>query len=347
MLNFRGYLQAAIVFSIFLLTLVRGGAPEKWCASTLLAAIILARLQEVLTAGVAGTWSVGGFATDEIAYFLIDLLTFAALGAVALQAKQDVSAMDGWRAAHSSTYTRSRANNGRDFSARLRNPQSVDLLPGDPASGGRSGSPHAAGFGVGDVSRLAARLAPFAGDDAFAIADQLIARYGSTARALSASRESLGQTLAPRQDLADTIAAARELADYGALEVLQGGPLDTANPDFIEFLRRALGHVIDERLLGIFLDGSDGLIAAEWLAFGLTGEVEVAFRPLIKRALDLGARGLVLAHNHPSGDARPSSTDRRTTRRLQGLLQALDCNLCDHLIVGGRGCYSMARASEL
>ena len=88
MWNFRGYLQAVIVFSIFLLTLVRGGAPEKWCASTLLAAIILARLQEVLTAGVAGTWSVGGFATDELAYLLIDLLTFAALGAIALQANR-------------------------------------------------------------------------------------------------------------------------------------------------------------------------------------------------------------------------------------------------------------------
>lgn len=81
-------MQAAIVALLFLLALVRGGAPEKWCASILFAAIILARVHEVLTAGIAGTWNVGGFATDELAYLLIDLLTFAALGAVALQANR-------------------------------------------------------------------------------------------------------------------------------------------------------------------------------------------------------------------------------------------------------------------
>lgn len=86
--SYRGYFQAAIVALLFLLALARGGAPEKWCACILLAAIIAARLHEIVTVGVAGTWSVGGFATDELAYLLIDFLTFAALGAVALQANR-------------------------------------------------------------------------------------------------------------------------------------------------------------------------------------------------------------------------------------------------------------------
>lgn len=129
--------------------------------------------------------------------------------------------------------------------------------------------------------------------------------------------------------------------------MLQGRRLDTADPNFLEFLRRTLGRSDDERLLGVFLDGADTFIGAEWLAIGVTAEVEMAFRPLITRILDLGARGLVLAHNHPSGDPRPSATDRQTTHRLQALLRALDCSLRDHLIVGGRGCYSMARAGEL
>lgn len=194
---------------------------------------------------------------------------------------------------------------------------------------------------------MAARLAPFVGDDAFAVADRLITRYGSPARALSASRESLGLTLAPRTDVADAIAAARELADYGSLNALQGRLLDTSDADFVEFLRRALSCSDDERLLGVFLDGDGHFIAAEWLAIGAAAEIEIAFRSIISRILDLGARGLVLAHNHPSGDPRPSATDRHTTRRLQELLQALDCVLRDHLIVGRRGCYSMALAGEL
>ncbi|WP_165961172.1 JAB domain-containing protein [Qipengyuania sediminis] len=180
-----------------------------------------------------------------------------------------------------------------------------------------------------------------------AVATRLIETYGSPARALAASRESLESALPTRTDLADAITAARELASFGAAEELKGNILNPVEPRFLEFLRKTLGFNTDEGLYGVFLDSENRYIAAEWLAFGTRSQVDLACRALVGRILDLGARSLVLAHNHPSGDPTPSVSDRATTSRLQTVLEALDCTILDHLIVCSSGCYSMARAGDL
>jgi DNA repair protein RadC len=64
-------------------------------------------------------------------------------------------------------------------------------------------------------------------------------------------------------------------------------------------------------------------------------------RDIIATAIALGSSGLVLAHNHPSGDPRPSSSDCRSTKRLAAVADAIDCNVVDHLIFGGEACTSL------
>lgn len=58
-------------------------------------------------------------------------------------------------------------------------------------------------------------------------------------------------------------------------------------------------------------------------------------RHIIADAAELGSAGVILAHNHPSGDATPSELDCRMTRRLASVTEALDCVVVDHLIFGG------------
>ena len=70
-------------------------------------------------------------------------------------------------------------------------------------------------------------------------------------------------------------------------------------------------------------------------------------REIIADAAAHGSAGLVLAHNHPSGDARPSDSDRRTTRRLATAAEALDCTLLDHLVFAGAECTSFRRMGLL
>ena len=70
-------------------------------------------------------------------------------------------------------------------------------------------------------------------------------------------------------------------------------------------------------------------------------------RTIIADAAVHGSAGIVLAHNHPSGDPRPSDSDCRATRRLATAAEALDCTLLDHLVFGGAECTSLRRLGYL
>jgi len=72
------------------------------------------------------------------------------------------------------------------------------------------------------------------------------------------------------------------------------------------------------------------------------GETATAFplRDIIADAAAHGSAGIVLAHNHPSGDPRPSDSDCRATRRLASAAEALDCTILDHLVFAGEECTS-------
>jgi DNA repair protein RadC len=70
-------------------------------------------------------------------------------------------------------------------------------------------------------------------------------------------------------------------------------------------------------------------------------------REIIADATAHGSAGIVLAHNHPSGDPRPSNSDCRATRRLVAAARALDCTILDHLIFAGAECTSLRRLGYL
>jgi DNA repair protein RadC len=65
-------------------------------------------------------------------------------------------------------------------------------------------------------------------------------------------------------------------------------------------------------------------------------------RVVLRRALQLEAAAVILAHNHPSGVAEPSAADRRITERLQAALALVDIRVLDHIIVGRGAAFSFA-----
>jgi DNA repair protein RadC len=90
-----------------------------------------------------------------------------------------------------------------------------------------------------------------------------------------------------------------------------------------------------EQLRVLFLDRSNGLLSDEVLAFGTRSDVIICPRAIMTRALELRARGLILVHNHPSGDARPSRADVEATRHLVDAARLLGIIVHDHIIVAG------------
>jgi DNA repair protein RadC len=76
-------------------------------------------------------------------------------------------------------------------------------------------------------------------------------------------------------------------------------------------------------------------------------QVDLPVREIIRDAAQLGSAGVVLAHNHPSGDSRPSPSDTQATRKLATAAEALDVTVLDHLIFAGPDCTSMRRMGLL
>ena len=76
-------------------------------------------------------------------------------------------------------------------------------------------------------------------------------------------------------------------------------------------------------------------------------EAAVPVREIIVTAARLESSGIVMAHNHPSGDPRPSDSDCRLTRRLATAAEAIDCTVLDHLIFAGTECTSLRQLGYL
>jgi DNA repair protein RadC len=84
----------------------------------------------------------------------------------------------------------------------------------------------------------------------------------------------------------------------------------------------------------LFLDTRHHVIACEALFSGTLDAATVHPREVVRRALELNAGAVILAHNHPSGVAEPSQADHALTRRLRDALALVEIRVVDHLVVG-------------
>jgi DNA repair protein RadC len=115
-------------------------------------------------------------------------------------------------------------------------------------------------------------------------------------------------------------------------------------PTFLSRLAFHFGALDEEVLLLVYLDRSGAFLSDDLIRGGTRGSHGMTYRRLFERAFNRGAAGLLLAHNHPSGSARPSKLDVASTRKLQALAAPMEIELVDHLIVGAREVFSMRAA---
>ena len=119
------------------------------------------------------------------------------------------------------------------------------------------------------------------------------------------------------------------------------GPIIANSQALLDYLSFDMAYLPSERLRVLFLNAQNRLLADETVSYGSIKEAPLYPREIIRRALEIGATALILAHNHPSGDAKPSPGDIAATRRLASLAGALDVELHDHVIVGCSGTTSL------
>jgi DNA repair protein RadC len=114
-----------------------------------------------------------------------------------------------------------------------------------------------------------------------------------------------------------------------------------------DYLQPLLQDAPTEMFVVVFVNRGNRVIDSGTFSFGgITGTV-VDVRPIARKALELGATGVVVSHNHPSGNLQPSDADKKLTQKLKLGLKVLDIDLIDHIIVSDEGYYSLSDSGEL
>ncbi|ROH87166.1 JAB domain-containing protein [Pseudomethylobacillus aquaticus] len=114
-----------------------------------------------------------------------------------------------------------------------------------------------------------------------------------------------------------------------------------------EYLCLKLGAEPREQFMVLFLDAQNRVICHEVMFTGTLTQTSVYPREVVKRALELNAAALILAHNHPSGVAEPSQADQLLTTALKQALALVDMRVLDHFIVAGNTTMSFAERGFL
>ncbi len=115
---------------------------------------------------------------------------------------------------------------------------------------------------------------------------------------------------------------------------LSSGEALTGPDDTRHYLTARLRHLPYEIFACLFLDNRHQMIAFEELFRGTINAASVYPREVVRRAIELNAAAVILAHNHPSGVAEPSHADEMMTQRLAEALGTVDIRVLDHFVVG-------------
>ena len=133
------------------------------------------------------------------------------------------------------------------------------------------------------------------------------------------------------------LAALHEIARRVTLEEAARRPVISSWTALVAYVRLSLQHEPREQFRVLFLDNRNQLLLDEVQNRGTVDHAPVYPREVVRRALELSAKNLIIVHNHPSGDPTPSRADIDMTRQIVEAAQALAITVHDHLVVGRQG----------
>lgn len=186
------------------------------------------------------------------------------------------------------------------------------------------------------------------GESSLDRARQILAAHGGLAGLASLTGAELKRERGIKGAKSAAIEAALEIGRRLAGEALSGRDL-LNEPSLVKaYLRRARGDGTQERTGALYLNARNRLVKDDPEIYrGTLDRAVVEPREILKRALLSNAVGVILYHNHPSGDPTPSREDREFTRRLAAAAESLGLKLLDHIVVGRAGCVSFREAGLL
>lgn len=139
---------------------------------------------------------------------------------------------------------------------------------------------------------------------------------------------------------ATTIIAAVELGRRMHTKHIPKKYMIQESSDVYHLLKEDLSHLPKEHLVVLCLDIKGNLLKNETIYIGTTSSIQVSVKDIFKSAVRIGCFGIIVVHNHPSGDAKPSISDTALTRQIEAAGKLLTIELIDHIIIGRNEFYS-------
>jgi DNA repair protein RadC len=172
------------------------------------------------------------------------------------------------------------------------------------------------------------------------LAKRLLKAFGSFDAVIHAETSELLRV----EDVGDAVIASLKMVRVAAERLVQAPakerPVIQSWTALLDYCRLAMGKKRIEEFRILFLNHKNALLSDEVQQRGTVNHTPVYPREVAKRALELGASAIIIAHNHPSGDPTPSQADIDMTKQVATAVKSLGIGLHDHLIISEGAHYS-------
>jgi DNA repair protein RadC len=169
------------------------------------------------------------------------------------------------------------------------------------------------------------------------LAKALLARFGNLAEVLGAEPARIAEVEGAGAAVAAELKIVHALMTRAARGEAAQRTILSSWSALVNYCRTALAQEPREQFRTLFLDAKNQLLRDEVQAHGTVDHAPVYPREIVRRALELGAASLILVHNHPSGDPKPSAADLAITREIVAAAKLFQIVVHDHLVVGRHG----------
>ncbi len=139
-----------------------------------------------------------------------------------------------------------------------------------------------------------------------------------------------------------TITAALELGRRRKLTEVQDVPQIRSSKDIADIFQPILSDLLHEEFWILFLNRSNKVINKMKLSQGGISGTVTDVRIVMKTAIEYLASGIIVCHNHPSGNLNPSESDTKITQKIKEAGNLMDIQLLDHIIISDKDYYSFA-----
>lgn len=179
------------------------------------------------------------------------------------------------------------------------------------------------------------------------LAKDLLKKYSTLSGVVGAPASELTTFSGIGDNVATYLKALEALVIRFRKESVRERPAFQNRLEILEYLHAKLGNLTKEEFHVLFLDAKHQILADECMSVGTINASAVYPREVVQAALSKGATGLILAHNHPSGQPQPSVEDLELTATLATICLPLGIHIYDHIIIGDGRHYSFRDKGQL